>query len=246
MVNMTTTLFNTNTNQLLGKFRQGWYLVDGVRPQLEDHIVELVVTATEPPLITDEVTQYLTSAWEADLVEMQWKQVWTIQSRTEEEVIQYITQQGEAAIQAVKQQLSDLILDESYTEKVAEISLLSDEDAYDLAAMFPPFNPSGHSYSTGDRFYYPIDGKLYKVISAGHTSQPDHLPNTAHSLYAEVPAPGTAPEWSSFESWQFASMDIGTAVTDNGTIYYLINPSQGHWQPSGDAGHYGWSTTPPE
>jgi len=72
---MTTTLYNTNTNQLLGKFRQGWYKVDGVRPQLEDHIVELVVTATEP--VYNPATHKAVSNWEADLAEMQWKQVWT-------------------------------------------------------------------------------------------------------------------------------------------------------------------------
>ena len=40
-------------------------------------------------------------------------------------------------------------------------------------------------------------------------------------------------------------IEIGFAVMDEGAKYYLINPSQGHWKPSGTSGHYGWSTINP-
>jgi hypothetical protein len=199
---MTTTLYNTNTNQLIGKFREGWYKVDGVRPQLEDHIVELVVTATEPPEITDEVTQYATSTWEADLVEMQWKQVWTIYTRTDEEVAQYLTEQRNEAIEQVKQTLAEQEAEETYGMCQSTLHILPDGDAYNVANQFEPFNPNGYYYQSQnpdnnnlpDRFYYPPNGKLYKVLQP-HNSQPDWLPTTAVSLYVEVAPPGVVPDW---------------------------------------------------
>ncbi len=193
----------------------------------------------ERPETTD--TQVATSEWVPGFEENKYVQVWTVREWTEEELVQHITQQGDSAIRAVKNQLVEQQVQEAYEGKVEEVELLPDEQAYDVAYMFPPFVPQGHQYETGDRFYYPLDGKLYKVISAGHTSQPDHLPGVAHSLYSPVPDPNAPPpEWSSFESHEFQYMEVGTLVTDEGDTYSLINPSQGHHKPSGEHGHHGW------
>jgi hypothetical protein len=63
--------------------------------------------------------------------------------------------------------------------------------------------------------------------------------------FTELPPIGVIPEWSSFNHWEFQSLPLGTAVMDNGVIYYLINQGHGYHQPSGAHGHFGWSTIQP-
>lgn len=235
-------LYNIDLNTI--QYFPDGYSIDGVLQPLGEvgeDIYHLEMVQTIKPTI--EVTQYLTCNWE--ISGTSYIQVWTVHDRTNEEMVEFLTQLNNQAVESVKAELQQISLDDSYSNYVIELDNLPDAEAYELASQFPPWIPSGHLYATGNRFYYPPDGKLYKVISAGHTSQPDHLPDQAHSLYSPIPEPGTAPEWSTFASWQFAQMDIGTAVTDNNTIYYLTNPSQGHWQPSGAQGHLGWSITNP-
>ena len=95
------------------------------------------------------------------------------------------TPQTEPAIaevmQAVKRMLS------------TETSELSDEDALDVAAMFPtwisllpedPLNPKpSDTLPIGERVWY--DGKLWKVTQA-HVPQSNWTPDTAVSLFTEV------------------------------------------------------------
>ncbi len=94
------------------------------------------------------------------------------------------------------------------------------------------------AYSAG--YIVEHDGKLWQ------SNHPDNVwePGTGN-LWAQLTEDEEAeiPEWSSFASHEFQHMTIGTTVMDDGTIYYLINPAQGHWQPSGAHGHHGWSTT---
>lgn len=69
---------------------------------------------------------------------------------------------------------------------------LSDEDALDVAALFPTWaSKIGTPVSVGDRLWY--DGKLYKVIQA-HTPQEDWKPDVTQSLYAEVSI-AEIPDW---------------------------------------------------
>ncbi len=238
---MKTVLYNTTTAR--AKTFQDGYRVDGVlQPlgQMGNSIWHLQKESTAAPITA--FAQEASSEWVADLEENKYVQVWTVRSWTEDEWVRRITQQGENAVAAVKKELAEHFLQEAYKEKVEEVVLLPDEDAHAMVRVFPPFVPQGHTYSTGDRFYYPLDGKLYRVISAGHVSQPDHLPGVAHSLYSPVPDPNALPpEWSGFESHAFQHMEVGTAVMDDGTVYYLVNPGQGHHQPSGPHGHHGWS-----
>ncbi len=64
-------------------------------------------------------------------------------------------------------------------EKAA--SSLSDEDALEAVELFPHF-AVGVEYATGDRFLWPENGKLYKVLQ-NHTSSGEWTPDTAVSLY---------------------------------------------------------------
>lgn len=69
---------------------------------------------------------------------------------------------------------------------------LSDEDALDVAALFPTWiSKIGTSVSVGDRLWY--DGKLYKVVQA-HTAQSDWTPDVTPALFTEVSIE-EFPEW---------------------------------------------------
>lgn len=71
-----------------------------------------------------------------------------------------------------------------------ETEELSDEDALDVAALFPTWKSKlddGKEVPVGERLWY--DGKLYKVIQA-HTPQADWTPDISPSLFVEVEKPG--------------------------------------------------------
>lgn len=83
-------------------------------------------------------------------------------------------------MQAVKRMLS------------TETSTLSDEDALDVAALFPTWaSKEGKTVTVGERLWY--DGKLYKVIQE-HVVQSDWTPDTAVSLFVEVSV-AEIPDW---------------------------------------------------
>lgn len=66
---------------------------------------------------------------------------------------------------------------------------LSDEDALDVAALYPTWvSKMGESVNTGERYWY--DGKLWKVVQA-HTVQENWTPDVSVSLFTEV----TIDEW---------------------------------------------------
>jgi hypothetical protein len=99
---------------------------------------------------------------------------------------------------------------------------------------------AGMWVEAGDTLTY--NGSDYLVIQR-HFTQANWTPDTVPALFN--PAGTEIREWSSYASWEFQYLPLGTAVTDNGTTYYLINQGQGHRQPSGAYGHFGWSTTKP-
>jgi hypothetical protein len=90
-------------------------------------------------------------------------------------------------------------------------------------------------------------GGVHYTVRIAHTTQSDWSPDRATTLWTRAPEQpdGEISEWSSFASHEFQTLPIGTAVMDNGTVYYLINQGQGFRQPSGPHGHFGWSTTKP-
>lgn len=84
-------------------------------------------------------------------------------------------------ITAVKKMLS------SSTEE------LSDEEAIDVAALFPTWaSKLDQEVTAGERLWY--DGKLYKVLQP-HTTQADWTPDVTPALYAEV----SIEEWPDWE-----------------------------------------------
>lgn len=108
-------------------------------------------------------------------------------------------------IQAVKKMLS------SETEE------LSDEDALDVAALFPTWESAvkaGEEVPVGKRLWY--DGKLWKVVIA-HIPMANWTPDTAVSLFVEVSIEEW-PEWVRPVSAETAYM-MGDRVTFEGQHY---------------------------
>lgn len=95
--------------------------------------------------------------------------------------------------QEAKKEESQAVFDDlakSYTLEYA-----SDEDAYKMRYLYPDFDPNGHEYKQNDRFLWSENNKFYKVLQ-NHTSQADWTPDTAVSLYVEIPDPSVEwPEW---------------------------------------------------
>ena len=100
----------------------------------------------------------------------------------------------------------------------SETTELSDEDALDIAALYPTWaSKIGEAVSVGERLWY--DGKLWKVIQA-HTVQVDWTPDTAVSLYVEVSIVEW-PEWVQPTGAQDA-YQRGDKVTFEGQHYVSL------------------------
>ena len=114
---------------------------------------------------------------------------------------------------------------------------LSDEDALDVAALFPTWTSKlGMQVNVGERLWY--NEKLYKVIQA-HTTQSDWTPDVVPGLYTEVSILEW-PEWVQPTGAQDAYM-AGDKVTFEGTHYVsLINNNT--WSPA--AYPQGWEERP--
>ena len=227
---MKTILYNNITNEVEGKAREGSYdgiwnsalsLVPGWTP---NYIIELEYIAVPQPSI--EPTEVVTDEWIADTEAGTYTQVWNVRDMTEAELVNHINQLSAASIQQVKDQLAQQEIDNKYADNLTVIEQLNDEDALNVKQQYKPFNPNGYPYVENERFYYPVDDKLYKVKPGqGHTSQPDWLPNTAVSLYEEVyvvpnnPCENT-PLWDS-SNW--GNYTVGYQVKLNNAIWEAIN-----------------------
>lgn len=109
----------------------------------------------------------------------------------------------------------------------SEVSELSDEDALEVAALFPTYQSKiGEQVNVGDRVWY--DGVLYKAIQA-HVAQDDWRPDTANSLYTVI----SVEEWPEFILPTGASdaYMAGDKVTFEGNHYICIMDNT-VWSPS--------------
>lgn len=114
---------------------------------------------------------------------------------------------------------------------------LSDEDALDVAALFPTWaSKLGQQVNVGERLWY--NEKLYKVIQA-HTTQSDWAPDVVPGLYTEVSILEW-PEWVQPTGAQDAYM-TGDKVTFEGTHYVSLIDNNS-WSPA--AYPQGWEERP--
>lgn len=112
-----------------------------------------------------------------------------------------------------------------------ETTTLSDEDAMNVAALFPTFvSKIGEPVQVGERLWY--DGKLYKVVQA-HTIQDDWKPDTLPALYTEVSIE-EIPAWVQPVGATGLYM-TGDKVTHNGSTWESTVDNNS-WEP----GVFGW------
>lgn len=111
-------------------------------------------------------------------------------------------------------------------------AMLTDEQALQVTALFPLWNPRA-TYAVGDRVRYA--GNLYRCLQP-HTAQETWNPADAPSIWAKVltdPSGGVLP-WVQPDSTNPYSK--GDRVTHNGKTW--ISDVDGNvWEP----GVYGWS-----
>lgn len=75
------------------------------------------------------------------------------------------------------------------------LDMATDEQAFQMRYLYSDFDPNGHEYKKSDRFLWSKNNKFYKILQ-NHTSQADWTPDTAVSLYVEIPDPAEEwPEW---------------------------------------------------
>lgn len=129
----------------------------------------------------------------------------------------------------------------SYVEKARRLrpliveasKSLPDDEAYYAPELFPNWNGNGKQYTKDDRVQY--EERLYKCLQ-GHTSQEDWTPDTAVSLWVEVPDPSQEyPEWKQ-----------PTGAHDAYSKGDKVSHNEKHWISDIDAnvyepGVYGWT-----
>lgn len=103
------------------------------------------------------------------------------------------------------------------------LDMATDEQAFQMRYLYLDFDPNGHKYKQNDRFLWSENNKFYKVLQ-NHTSQADWTPDTAVSLYVEIPDPSIEyPEWKQPTGAHDAYYN-GDKVTFEGSKYICIAP----------------------
>lgn len=102
------------------------------------------------------------------------------------------------AYQAAQTKETEMEKAQAVFDKLAQaytLDMATDEKAFQMRYLYPDFDPNGHEYKKNDRFLWSKNNKFYKVLQ-NHTSQADWTPDTAVSLYVEIPDPSVEwPEW---------------------------------------------------
>ena len=98
------------------------------------------------------------------------------------------------------------------------LAMATDKQAYQMRYLYSDFDPNGHEYKKDDRFLWSENNKFYKVLQ-NHTSQADWTPDTAVSLYVEIPDPSVEwPEWKQ-PTGAHDAYNTGDKVSHNGKHY---------------------------
>jgi hypothetical protein len=225
---MTTILYNSDSKKFISDRMDSGYLVDGKHQSVYPPIYELSIVDIVQPAY-DVVTQKIDSNRVIDLSKKEWRLEWVITNKSPNELIEDVNKNALDVDDTVRQMASERLIDNMAVTIRSEAKLLSDSDALNSANLFPPYK-IGQIYNLGDRFYYPFNNKLYKVIGASHTSQLDWKPTTAISLYVEVTPPGVIAPWKQ-PGGAYDAYKIGDKVTFDGfTWESVINANV--WSPT--------------
>lgn len=82
---MLTYLYNTETEQRVGPIREGYFTVDGVRPELPYPIVEIEIVSISPPPY-DSLTQTIDYREWLDLQKLQYIKGYVVRNLTQQEI----------------------------------------------------------------------------------------------------------------------------------------------------------------
>ena len=82
---MKTILYNTNTQEIKHHAKEGYYKVDGVRPELPKEVLELTVIE-EPQPSYDAETQKISSDWVIDETAKEYRKEFTVTDLTPKEL----------------------------------------------------------------------------------------------------------------------------------------------------------------
>ena len=101
---------------------------------------------------------------------------------------------------------------------------LSDEDAMEVSAVYPPY-VVGKTYKAKEMFVYGVnavgDPQIYRVVQA-HTSQADWKPNASPALYTAIGLDESGfPVWSQ-PTGVHDAYNTGDVVNYNGTLYQSL------------------------
>lgn len=112
-------------------------------------------------------------------------------------------------------------------------AVLSDEQAYDRAWMFPLWDSNSRTYSVGDRVQY--KDLLYRCLTE-HTSQESWKPDAAPSLWVRIDDPAIEwPEWRQ-PTGSTDAYPKGAKVSHNGK-HWISDVDANVWEP----GVTGWT-----
>ena len=130
------------------------------------------------------------------------------------------------AYQAAQTQKTEMEKAQAVFDELAQaytLAMATDKQAYQMRYLYSDFDPNGHEYKQNDRFLWSENNKFYKVLQ-NHTSQADWTPDTAVSLYVEIPDPSIEwPEWKQPTGAHDAYYK-GDKVTFEGAKYICIAP----------------------
>lgn len=124
--------------------------------------------------------------------------------------------------------------------RVSVLNNATDEQAYTMRYFYDEWDYNKEKYYKDERFMY--NDKFYKVLQE-HEPQEGWTPDTASSLYVEIPDPNVEyPEWKQPTGAQNAYM-IGDKVTFGGKKY-ISKINNNTWSPSEYSD--GWELVPDE
>lgn len=86
---MQTFLYNTDINERISEIRNGYYMVDGVRPNLPSNIIELVIYDIPRPEYNPNIEKLVYTEY-VDLSTNQYVKGYIVQNMTQQEIDDYI------------------------------------------------------------------------------------------------------------------------------------------------------------
>jgi hypothetical protein len=172
-------LINKNTGEII---KDAEYPRKDLNPVvgLDANLQWLIKVFNDQPTVTD--LQKANYEWVKDLANSQYVQTWTIENKTEAELI------------AEKESQAQMAESELNTEQVKKLlrltaETLTEEQQVEVVSIFPAWKPN-ISVLLNEKYQY--GGLLYKVVQS-HNTQLDWTPDIVPALFTRVAPPEVIP-----------------------------------------------------